>query len=86
MQSTVCNFPDNSTMVYLPHVGAVEVLKPRNTRATIEVQVFIARCWATSSTTMNSLRSVPRPFVCNDSVNTLQQENGVFCVVGAEAI
>jgi hypothetical protein len=43
------------------------------THAIIEVRVFIARCWATSSATMNSLRSAPRALLRNDSANTFQQ-------------
>jgi hypothetical protein len=73
-------------VAYLPHAEAVEAHNPRNTHATIEVRVFIARCRATSSATMNSLRSASQRLLGNDSVNTLQQENGVFCAVSVEAI
>jgi hypothetical protein len=42
-----------------PHAGTVEMQKPRNTHATTEVRVFIARCWVT-----------PRSLLCNAEVNT----------------
>jgi hypothetical protein len=67
----------NNTLSHLPHVGAVEAQKPRNTQATMEAQVFISRCWATSSSTMNSLQTALRPFLRNDSVNTLQKKKEV---------
>jgi hypothetical protein len=33
-----------SNVAYLPHARAVESWKPRNTHATIELQVLVARC------------------------------------------
>jgi hypothetical protein len=36
----------------LPHAGAVETQKPRNKHATIEEQVFAARCWVTHARCM----------------------------------
>jgi hypothetical protein len=44
-------------VVCLPHVGAVEAQKPRNTHPTINVRVFTARCWVMHAT-MNALLSV----------------------------
>jgi hypothetical protein len=37
----------NGAVACFPHVGTVETQKPRNTHATIEVRVFIARCYVT---------------------------------------
>jgi hypothetical protein len=60
------------------------------THATIEVRVFIAHCWATSSAQMNSLATnnvtcflcdwqALWPLLYNDSVNTFQQQDSFLC-------
>jgi hypothetical protein len=41
------NNNNNNNVACFPHVGTVETQKPRNTHATVEVRVFIARCWVT---------------------------------------
>jgi hypothetical protein len=72
-----------SIVACLPHAGAVETQKPRNTHATIEERMFSARWWVTHATA-GSLLSAPRQLLCNDSVNTFNNIGGVFCVVGGE--
>jgi hypothetical protein len=36
-----------------PHARTVETQKPRNTHTTIEIWVFVARCWVTARSTIN---------------------------------
>jgi hypothetical protein len=73
------------TVAYLPKARTVMPQKPRNTHATIEVRVFTARCWVTHAT-MDSLLSAPQPLLYNNWYTRFNNKDGVFCVIGAEAI
>jgi hypothetical protein len=54
----------------LPHARTVKPQKPRNTHATIEIRVFIARCYVTHATVERVAKPrPPRSLLRNTEVN-----------------
>jgi hypothetical protein len=65
-----CGFCDR-IVACSPHAWTVKPQKPRNTHATIEVRVFIARCWVTHATVERvATPRPPRLLLRNAEVNT----------------
>jgi hypothetical protein len=83
-----------SPVAYLPHARAAEAQKPRNTQTTIEVRVFIPRCWVSHATVEWAAAPRPATLVATQRSGehisaavsrhaTMAAVWDVFCAVGA---